>query len=654
MSYPIQRRQYSRADLAELKCLDRAGVYDVLGSFDERGLADDTFVQLASHLLDGLRIPGLADAGSEPAAILDAVYSTCTRQGAGPEKPLAALPAHMQDAEEILRHRFRFYDELHALPDDIDWDYNPGTAHWGHDLNRFSYLNTLLRASAAPGGERFSRKAIDLVLDWIAKCDFGCAFAGTPYVFGSYLNQAIHCEAWCHCLRQLLPQGQIRPLELLRVLKSLHDQLAYLEVVTSGHAGNWPTIGCRGMLATLAAFPVLRDTGRFARHCIDTLAAQIDDQVLPDGVQDELTPHYHWNVVGNLVSASISARSLGLHLAPRTLATLRRMVHYTRQTVVPDRSAQVAFNDSDPASVPQLDGLLQRAGLEEDSDPTAGLGPELFPYAGVAFLRQRSDRGDLYLAFDGGPFGRSHQHEDKLGFWLFAYGRSFLVDPGRHLYDASSPVSCMLHLRSTRAHSTILIDGAGQHSRGRPDAWIATEPVPLQWSVGEEEIRAAASYTLGYGENNSIDVEHRREIVFVQERFWVVFDRVVGTGVHGIESRFQFAPGPLRLDGGRAHTAHADANLLLWPVSSVPYADVRIEEGEENPPSGWYSPRYGLLEPAPCLSLRVKQLLPFSAITLLCPYAGERMPDITLAVEGTSAIVQIGAADAVRVESQLT
>ena len=55
------------------------------------------------------------------------------------------------------------------------------------------------------------------------------------------------------------------------------------------------------------------------------------------------------------------------------------------------------------------------------------LGPECFPYAGVALLRQRQDCGDLYLAFDAGPYGRSHQHEDRLGLWLFAYGRNLLA-----------------------------------------------------------------------------------------------------------------------------------------------------------------------------------------------------------------------------------
>ena len=107
-------------------------------------------------------------------------------------------------------------------------------------------------------------------------------------------------------------------------------------------------------------------------------------------------------------------------------------------------------------------------------------------------------------------------------------------------------------------------------------------------------------------------------------------------------------------DGCRVHTAHDDANLLLWSVSSVPYTDARIEERERDPRSGWYSPRYGLLEPAPCLSLKVEQPLPFFAATLLYPYNRSTLPDVSLSLEDTSASVRSLAADVVRVDSQLT
>jgi hypothetical protein len=254
-------------------------------------------------------------------------------------------------------------------------------------------------------------------------------------------------------------------------------------------------------------------------------------------------------------------------------------------------------------------------------------------------LRQRQDRGDLYLAFDAGPYGRGHQHEDRLGFWLFAYGRNLLVDPGRHLYDWSER-SYYRYLRSTTAHSTIRIDGQDQHSAGRRDTWIAREPLDLQFSADEREVRAAGVYDLGYGPQNQIAVSHRREIVFVRQRCWVVFDAVTGEGEHAIESRFQFAPGNVEVDGSTAHTCFADANLLLTASATAPFADIRVEQGQESPRGGWYSDRYGEIEPAPVLSLSLQTQLPWRSATLLLPYRGKNVPDVEFTFSSDCARIQ--------------
>jgi hypothetical protein len=253
----------------------------------------------------------------------------------------------------------------------------------------------------------------------------------------------------------------------------------------------------------------------------------------------------------------------------------------------------------------------------------------VFPYAGVALLRQRQDEGDLYLAFDAGPYGRSHQHEDRLGFWLFAYGRSLLVDPGRHLYDWSQQSYCQ-YLRSTKAHSTIRIDGQGQHSVGRRDTWIAKQPLDLNWRVEDQEIRASGVYDLGYGKQNQIAVVHHREIVFVRQRCWVVFDVVSGDGEHSIESRFQFAPGTIKVDGSTAHTDYEDANLLLELAATEAFSEIRVEHGQENPRGGWYSDSYGRIEAAPALSASLRTQLPWRAATLLFPYRGQNTPAVKL------------------------
>jgi hypothetical protein len=427
----------------------------------------------------------------------------------------------------------------------------------------------------------------------------------------------------------------VEPIELLRILKSLHDQIGYLEIVTNGHAGNWPTIGCQGVLATLAALPVFRDQDRFTSYFIETLANQVEEQILPDGVQDELTPHYHAVVVNNILTCAESCAELGLALEDRTLDTLRKMVRYQAQTITPDRSAQVAFNDSDPESVPNVSDRLRRIGLADYTPDPETMGPEAYPYAGVAFLRQRPSDGDLYMAFDGGPFGRSHQHEDKLGFWLHAYGHNFLVDPGRHLYDRSE-VSFLPYLVTTQAHSTITIDGEGQNSRACRKTWIAESPGSLTFSDSAREVRASAQYDLGYGMGNAIKVVHHREVVFVDQKFWVLLDSVSGDSSHEIESRFQFGPGDITIQGRQATTQFEDANLLL--VFSGEW-DTKVLEGKEGPRAGWYSASYNKIEPAPALELRQKCDLPLRYAVLLLPYRGTQTPDVSFDFsDGTVAV----------------
>ncbi len=645
------RPRLSRADLARLSKLDRAGVFAVLGSFDERGLEEGEFTLRTLDLLDERRIPGLAEArrAADPVKASEAVWQAC-RAGRSTSGKIAIAPDVVATADDALQHRFSFYGEKHELPADINWDFNPGTAHWGHDLNRFSFLKPLTQTYLTTSDPRYSHKAVELILDWIAKCDLDRCFAGSSYVWGSYLNTAIHCELWCETLASLVAHDQVTPSELIRVLKSLHDQLAYLEIVTNGHSGNWPTIGLQAILHCLGIFPVLRDRDRLADYCATAMGRQVAEQVLPDGVQDELTPHYHRVVVGNLLNAARWLRVLGRDLDPQTRQILAQMMHYVQQTAVPDGSKQVAFSDSDPGTPGNYVQHAIDLGLGDLVSSPAQLGPEVFPYAGVALLRQRQDLGDLYLAFDAGPYGRAHQHEDKLGFWLFAYGRNFLVDPGRHLYDTSAR-SYYRYLRSTAAHSTILVDGQGQHSAAHRETWIAKQPLDLGWRVTDDEVRAAGQYDLGYGPDNAIAVTHRREVVFVRQRCWVVFDTVAGAGERQIESRFQFAPGKLHASGATAWTTFDDANLLLVASPTAPFADVRIECGQEDPRRGWYSDSYNKIEPAPALSLSLRTTLPWRSATLLYPYRGAARPAVRFAFDGGEAVVASEELGEIRVAS---
>ena len=97
-------------------------------------------------------MPGLAAAISaeDTDAMLEAVYRACLPTQAA-ARPAGVSRSKKATADDVLDHRFTFYGETYQLPADIDWDDNPGTAHWGHDLNRFSYLDDLTQTYLATG-----------------------------------------------------------------------------------------------------------------------------------------------------------------------------------------------------------------------------------------------------------------------------------------------------------------------------------------------------------------------------------------------------------------------------------------------------------------------------------------------------------------------
>ncbi|MHB9130327.1 MAG: heparinase II/III domain-containing protein [Armatimonadota bacterium] len=611
---------------------ERPRVFQVLRSFDHRGMAPEEFAQ---RTLELLKAPGAQTAGEVLRCYLE--YYAALSYDPDP-RPRGGIA----EAEEILRHRFTFAGEGHQLPAKIDWDFNPGSPHWGYELNRFSFLHPLLSAFVETGERKYVEKAVELIFAWIDDTDICDAFTPGPdptvwelsvksrYVWLSHLEVGIHLMAWGAVLSALLREvpDLIEPDDFLRLLKSVHDQLTWLEVIMpEGGHGNGLINGAGCQLSSLVYFPAFRDTERLAETALARIEATLAIQVLPDGVQHELTPHYHFCVTKDLPNVFEALEYLPFAAPPSLERKLHDMLWYVRQTLTPD-GKQVTFNDGDAGLGAWTSEHLQREAAQRllGSEAQLELTSQCFPYAGVMVMRQgsRYGRDELYLAFDGGLYGNIHQHEDKLSCWLSAYGRSFIVDPGRHRYDWSEG-SYYLYLQSTKAHSTIRIDDRDQNSKAHPNTWVAHDPLPLTWQVGEDgTIVAGASYTLGYGPE-SIPVTHTRTIRFFPDPgYWVLEDEVTGEGRHDIESRFQFAPGELVIEGDVIHTTYPDANLALI-LDPVDWDDIRVEQGQESPRAGWYSDRVNQIEPAPALALYARnRQLPFRTTITLYPYRCEQ------------------------------
>jgi len=115
-------------------------------------------------------------------------------------------------------------------------------------------------------------------------------------------------------------------------------------------------------------------------------------------------------------------------------------------------------------------------------------------------------------------------------------------------------------------------------------------------------------------------VVHRRRVLFVKPRYWVLVDDLHGAARHQVEVRFQFAPltvcmdpsGWVRALGCQGH------GLLIRAFTTVPLKTI-LHEGQLAPIQGWYSPDYGQRRPAPVLVYSTEPQLSCRIVTLLVP-----------------------------------
>jgi hypothetical protein len=197
------------------------------------------------------------------------------------------------------------------------------------------------------------------------------------------------------------------------------------------------------------------------------------------------------------------------------------------------------------------------------------------------------------------------------------FGRPVLVDAGTYGYTAEPEWRDFF--RGTAAHSTVLVDGVGQAIPAGPFKWQTRPRARLTRWVSSESLDLADACHDAYHRLPDA-VTHRRQVLFVKRRYWVLIDDLAGATDHMVDLHFQFAPLEVQVDAGlwtRAHV-HDGAGLLLRAFAPAPLK-AEVHEGELEPPRGWVSLHYGVRRPAPLVRYATVAQLPLRVVTLLLP-----------------------------------
>jgi hypothetical protein len=530
-------------------------------------LADDAAV---FGLLDLERVPGLAPVraalagpgGGDRAAAAVALLAYM-RQRDGPvyrfdprqpqrlaDAMRALVPTHpdgvLKQVPGLLAHEYTWEGETRRLQRPFDWVQK--REEWSAVLNRLYYVTPLVTAYWYTGNEVYAQEVLAHLDDWIRACP--PPPRGTAGRTWHPLEAGTRAETLPRLYLGVLRSPHLTPELNLRILRSLAEHARYLaDPELRGGLPNMVAVESAGVASLGILFPEFRDAGAWRQAGIGRLGAELERRVLPDGAWEEVTPGYHGMVARVCLAFWVLAERNRVELPADLRTRFRSLYDWTLAVTKPDGHTPMLGDAGDGSAA---SGMADAALLFHDPGfrflapdaPPAGLlelfGPDaprdylalerrepavrsvLLPHARLAVLRTGWARDDSYLLFDYGPIW-SHTHQDTLGFELYALGQTLLWDTGVSNYNMPE---ARAYYRQARAHNVVLVDDADMRVRregGRLLAWEATSEHGL--------VDAEAAF-------EAPDVLHRRQVVFLAPRIWVVRDRLTAAAPHRYERLF--------------------------------------------------------------------------------------------------------------------
>ena len=496
----------------------------------------------------------------------------------------------IQNAEESLGGRLNDgYNVYDIPPEGIDWVDCPLFC-----LPRFPFFHDVINAYLATHDSRYARFVIDISLEYMQAYPIEW-FAGKhgnegyrnhylvgPPTWWCLCPERLH--KWARALAVLRHCVDVTDEELLtilhRMLEETRHELTQIPFwVARRHNAGGHKIRVLGTLA--AVLDDFTESREWLRRDAEWLADYLDHAFYPDGLCKELTLCYSGSIVAQQCRISYVFRDQPAVIARQQ--RLRDMIEAMVGVAMPSgevpsygdgmarkiedvlyapllewlgMSAPGAGSRSPPNRLPSRSRLPSgTSDLRSARDmsgpvrqtgatclPSEGVGPVLWPPPGTdawgGYYAMRSDGSPdaRYLVIDGGPWGTTHQHMDKLSFVLCAHGADFITDPGNTLYASNEPDARISMLNAGFLHNTITVDGVDEY--GRDMSELDTDrPLGNRWEQGDGWVLFEGSYDFAPEK----PVRWTRRVLFVDSRYWFLQDVLVGEPeTVEVEQNFQF------------------------------------------------------------------------------------------------------------------
>ena len=482
-----------------------------------------------------------------------------------------------------------------------DWFYKGpnNDREWAWLSNRHSQIGYVLSTYFETGNPKYAQY-IDLFLrDFIIESMPYPGVKSSTSVWRG-LEVAARAKGWSRIFYGLINSEYLSPATELLMLSSLPDHAHYNR---NFHAqGNWLTMEISALATVATNFPEYKKSNEWLEYAVKTMTESLKEQVYPDGVQTELTSHYHRVALSNFNLFYEICERAQKSLSDYYKSQLMQMRNYVASTMRPNGYG-LLNNDGDlDYTRDEIKSAAQKYNRKDweyiATNGESGVQPEkgpsfIFPWAGQLISRSGYDADAQWSFFDIGPWGSGHQHNDKLHISISAYNRDLLVDAGRFAYTGEVAAKFRGYACGAQGHNVLLIDGKGQ----APGPRRAEEP------LSEKHYKITPEYDYAWGAfDNFTDLEgkckHMRRLFYVRGDMWVVVDQITTDRPRKIEALWHWHPScNIQVNKDVVSTNNDRGNLQIIPVGNQEWK-IDLVKGQEKPDiQGWYSEEYNKFKP---------------------------------------------------------
>ncbi|WP_436415490.1 alginate lyase family protein [Petrimonas sp.] len=506
--------------------------------------------------------------------------------------------------------------------DDIDWGSRPVPDNeWVWQLNRMSFWNSMGRVYWHTLDEKYAKAWGYQLMDWVRKNPND---NNHRYAWRS-IEAGIRGNSWIELYQRFIDSPSFTPQLLITFLNSLYDHASFLMTKYTSNS-NWGLMEAEGMAAIGIIFPEFKDSKLWREEAFRRLNIEIDKQVYPDGHQRELAMGYHVGCINWFLRTYQLAEMNGLrNVFPKSyIDRIEKMCEVPMKLNHPDGTT-VQFGDAWTGTPGQYNSrFLEWSNLfdRDDflylaTDGVKGVKPHetayALPQSGLYSMRSDWNKEAISLTLKCGPDGGGHSQPDNGTFSLYAGGRILMPDAGSYIY--SGDPEWRSWFRQTKVHQTITLNNENSNYAPKLVYWDTKDNLDVL-----------------VVENKSYDdLTHRRSVIFVDKRYFVIVDEAYGTASGNVRLHFQLASGEAVSDQ-KKYTVRTDFpdgwNVFLKTRNTLEKMELIAEEG-------WVSHRYTVKErrPAFCFNTVKKSKTPvIRFVTTLIPY-NEIKPDIEVKIK---------------------